>query len=120
MKIKGVGIDIIEIRRVGKAAENPRFFEKMFTEREMEFFRSRNMNISTIAASFAAKEAYVKALGTGFGGESPKSVEILRDDKGKPFIVSDRKDMNFFVSVSHCRDYAVAQIIAAQREEDIT
>lgn len=112
MKIKGLGVDIVEIDRVMRAAQNPRFLKKIFSEREIEYFKGRNMNMATIAGSFAAKEACVKALGSGFVGLPPKNVEVLRDCHGKPYIVCGREDLNFLVSISHCRDYAVAEVIA--------
>lgn len=103
-----VGIDIIEISRIQKAVQNPRFLKKLFSEVEIEFFKSRGMNVSTIAGSFAAKEAFIKAL--GFSGVSPRSIEILRDSDGKPYIVTQITDKAMHLSISHCRSYAIAVV----------
>ncbi|MGL4570137.1 MAG: holo-ACP synthase [Clostridium sp.] len=114
--IIGIGTDIIEIERVKKAVErNPKFLEKMFTEREIEFLRSRNLKSETIAGSFSAKEAVSKALGTGIRGFAFSDIEVLRDSLGKPeVILSDKitKLMNISlkvqVSISHNNDSAIA------------
>ena len=114
--IIGIGTDIIEIERVKKAVErNPKFLEKMFTEREIEFLRSRNLKSETIAGSFSAKEAISKALGTGIRGFAFSDIEVLRDSLGKPeVILSDKitKLMNISlkvqVSISHNNDSAIA------------
>lgn len=83
--IIGVGTDIIEIRRIRDAVEkNERFLTRFFTETEIEYFRSRNLRPETTAGRFAAKEAVVKALGTGFRGFGLKDVEIVNNDLGKP------------------------------------
>jgi len=137
--IYGTGIDIIEIYRIKKAALKSGFLERCFTEREIIFFRERQLNAEVIAGSFAAKEAFVKALGTGFRGIGFLDIEILRDEKGKPFIEirNEQKiieiflnpsplsqgeknpsqitkffnDMIFHLSISHCREFAVAHVV---------
>ena len=69
--IIGIGVDIIEIERVRQAIRNNKnFLSKLFTEREIDYFISRNMNSEVIAGNFAAKEAVSKALGTGMRGFS--------------------------------------------------
>ena len=69
--ILGIGVDIIEIDRIEKAIKKQnKFLEKIFTNKEIEYFQNRKMNIEVIAGNFAAKEAISKALGTGFRGIS--------------------------------------------------
>ena len=64
--IKGTGVDIIEISRIEKSLTNEKFVERIFTKKEQEYCNSRKqMAVSSYAARFAAKEAVVKALGTG-------------------------------------------------------
>ncbi|MEG1002973.1 holo-ACP synthase [Clostridium sp.] len=114
--IFGIGTDIIEIERVKKAVErNPKFLEKMFTEREIEFLKSRNLKSETVAGSFSAKEAISKALGTGIRGFAFSDIEVLRDSLGKPeVILSDKitklmnKNLKVKVSISHNNDSAIA------------
>ena len=66
MNILGIGIDIVEIKRIEDALnKNKRFLDKLFTKEEIKYFESRNFKIETIAGNFAAKEAISKAMGTG-------------------------------------------------------
>jgi len=118
--IVGIGTDIIEVERIRKACERPRFLSRVFTERELAFFQSRKENYQVLAGNFAAKEAVVKAMGTGFRGFAWKDVEILRDELGKPHVVLHRQALKtvramdgkrIHVSISHTQCYAVAQAI---------
>lgn len=118
--IVGIGTDIIEIDRVKRAVDrNPKFLEKMFTKREVEFLKSRNLKEETIAGSFAVKEAVSKALGTGIRGFAFNDIEVLRDSLGKPeVILSDKvinylniKEVNIHASISHNLDTAVAFVV---------
>ena len=70
--------------------------------------------IEFLAGRFAAKEAYSKAVGTGIGKElSFLDIEIETDALGKPFIA--KPDITGFISISHSRDYAVAQVIIEEK-----
>lgn len=117
--IKGVGIDIVEIDRVLEAVVKTKgFLEKTFTAGEVEYFKSRNMKYETIAGNFAGKEAFVKAMGTGFIGIEPKDIEILRNENGKPYINISKDEVNkllgtakIFITISHSKTYAVANVI---------
>lgn len=118
--IKGTGIDIIEIERINKAVKNVKFVKRIFTKKEIEYFKSINNNIYTIAGRFAAKEAVVKTLGTGLRGFKWIDIEIDRDELGKPIVtlyekaseISNEKGITKIeLSISHCRQYAVAQAI---------
>lgn len=84
--MKGIGTDLCDISRIQKAMEKARFVERVFTPAERAFLESRGKGrVQSAAAMFAAKEAVVKALGTGFsGGIMPEMVEILHDDLGAP------------------------------------
>ncbi|AOY74840.1 holo-ACP synthase [Clostridium formicaceticum] len=120
--IKGLGIDIIEIHRIeGAMKKNPRFLEKVFTQEERILFEEKNNSSSTIAGFFAAKEAAVKALGTGIRGLAWRDIEVKKDSLGKPLIklhnnaieIAYSKDIKeIWVSISHSKLYAVAQAIA--------
>ena len=118
--IKGIGIDIIEIDRIKKAMEKrDSFIERLFTENEVVLFKRKNYKVESIAGNFAAKEAISKALGTGIAF-SWKNIEVLRDEKGKPYanlsgnakkIFDDKKCKNLQISISHSKEYAVANCI---------
>ena len=121
MNILGLGIDIIEIDRIEKVMERtPRFLERNFTEKEIEYFKANNLRSESIAGNFAAKEAISKAIGTGIRGFNLKDIEILRDDLGKP-IVNTYNNLNDIcikysvkeikVSISHSENYAVANCL---------
>ena len=125
MEIIGIGTDIIEIERIKKATQNERFIAKIFTDREAEYFKKRNLKPESIAGTFSAKEAVSKSVGTGIREFPFKDIEILRDEKGKPYVnpLNDFKkfcDENGIsevkISISHCREYAVANAIAIAKE----
>lgn len=114
--ILGIGVDIIEIDRVKKAIKNQRFMDKIYTQKEIEFFKN---NPYSLSGNFAAKEALAKALGTGFSGIDPKEIEVLRDEKGSPFInlynkaLSIAKSKNLskiHISISHNNSNAIAYV----------
>lgn len=115
--ILGVGTDIIEIERIKKAIERtPNFLEKTFTEKEIEFFKSKAMKAESIAGNFAAKEAISKAIGRGFRGFAFNDLEVLRDELGKPIVnISDKvkefleyEEVIFHISISHNKTCAIA------------
>ncbi|ABR50228.1 holo-acyl-carrier-protein synthase [Alkaliphilus metalliredigens QYMF] len=120
--IKGIGIDIIEIERIARALEkNPRFKERLFTLEENRGFIEKGGHPASIAGVFAAKEAVVKALGTGISNMKWKDIEVLKDSAGKPYIklhnnaleIAYSKNINeIFISISHSKENAVAQAIA--------
>jgi len=113
------GIDIIEIDRIKKSLKNPRFLSRLFSAQELKFFISKGLNPATIAANFAAKEAFSKAMGSGFRGFSLNEVSILRDSVGAPYItlsgnakkVMMNEKFKISVSLSHCRAYASAVVL---------
>ena len=119
--IIGVGIDIVEIRRIKNAIEgNEKFLEKIFTAAELEYLKSRNLRPEYVAGRFAAKEAVAKALGTGFRGFDFKDIEIDRTTLGKPIVILKGKakliakkagQYNVHLSISHGEDSAVAYAI---------
>ena len=117
--IFGIGTDIIEIERIETAIKrNPKFLEKMFTEREIELFKDRNFKNETIAGSFCVKEAVSKALGTGIRGFAFKDIEVLRDSLGKPEVILGDKITNIInnklkvhASISHNNDTAIAFVV---------
>lgn len=122
MNILDIGIDIVEIGRI-KESLNKRgnFLKKLFTDKEIELFQSKGNSPQTIAGNFAAKEAISKSLGLGIRGYNFKDIEILRDELGKPIVRTynnlqkiciDYKILEIKVSISHGKDYAVANAIA--------
>lgn len=120
--IYGIGTDIIEISRIEKAIQKKSFIQNIFTKNEIEYFYNKGSHVETLAATFCAKEATAKAIGTGFRKFSPIDIEIIHNENHKPFInISSKlqyilKQMNisnyqFYISVSHCQTYATAFVI---------
>ncbi len=123
--IAGVGIDAVSISRIKKAMENPRFLERNFTEKERLYFSAKQFAPQSVAANFAAKEAFSKALGTGFSGFSLSDISVERDALGKPILsligaakkIAEEKGANVFhVSLTHTETLATAIVIAEQKE----
>jgi len=127
MNILGTGIDIIEIERIKKAInKNNKFLERIYTKKEIEYFKQKGYKAQTIAGNFAAKEAISKAFGTGIRGYNFKDVEILRNSLGKPVVkmynelyeLSEKLEIKeIILSISHSKDYAVANAIITTRKE---
>jgi holo-[acyl-carrier protein] synthase len=122
--IIGIGTDIIEINRIEKAVKRTNsFIGKSFTDKEIEYFKSKGFKDNVIAGNFAAKEAVSKALGTGFRGFGLKDIEVLRDELGKPVVnlsnkiirMLDIKEFNMHISISHSRENAIAYVVMEMR-----
>lgn len=113
--IKGIGLDIIEIERVAQAmARTERFTNRILSDREKELFStySASRKVEFLAGRFAAKEAFSKALGTGIGAECAlQDIEILKGAAGNPILYFKGELINGFVSITHARKYAAAQVI---------
>lgn len=116
-----IGIDIVSVDRVRRLAdEHDGFLGRVFTPREIAYCARKRNKYQHFAARFAAKEAVFKALGTGWIGKMHMvEIEVLNDRLGKPFVsvyghVRDALGgdaTNILVSLAHCKDYAVAQIV---------
>ena len=117
-EIIGIGTDVIEIDRVISYCEKNSFFNKYYTEAERKIIEKRK---SRAATNFAGKEAVVKAFGTGFLNCMPEDIEILRDEKGKPYvnlsekaekIVKEKGITKIHISLSDTDKLAVAYVVA--------
>lgn len=113
----GTGIDILKISRVKNLVENEKFLNKVFSQKEIEYFKTRNFNLSTVAGNFCAKEAFSKAIGTGIRGFSLNEISVLRDGLGKPYYefsqnIKDILKLNHIdevcVTISHEKEYAIS------------
>ena len=114
--IQGIGTDIIEISRIQKAVAHygDRFLSRLYTDHEINYCKRKSkLRIPELAVRFAAKEAYVKAKGTGFvRGIFWKDIEIKNDKLGKPeYFIRGEKDIRAHVSLSHSDNFAVAYAI---------
>jgi len=120
--IHGIGIDLIEVTRIARQVEeNTAFTEKLFTTGERAYCDAQKNRAQHFAARFAAKEAFFKALGTGWrGGLAFQEIEIVNDELGKPGFKFYGKTQQYLaaqqlktvhLSVSHLQSLAVAMVI---------
>lgn len=117
--IIGTGVDITEVKRVKQAVEKwgKGFLGRVFTDKELENAKSRGSLYQYLAGRFAGKEAVFKAMGDS--RLNWKEVQILNDKEGKPYcaILNGRsKKIDVHVSISHVKNYAVAQAIITEKE----
>ena len=120
-----VGVDIIEIGRIGAAVQRwgDRFLRRIYTPQELAFARGR---LPQLAGRFAAKEAVMKALGTGLRGVSWREVEVVRERGHPPAVHLHGRAQaraqtlaldQITLSISHSRDYAIAMVVGEVHED---
>lgn len=121
--IVSIGIDIVEVYRIAETIQRtPRFVERVFTEKEREYCELKGAaSAQSFAARFAAKEAFLKALKTGWRGKLTwQDMEILNDAQGVPnleikgearILLENLGANKIHLSMSHTTDHAVAQVI---------
>jgi len=123
--ILGIGTDMIETERVKlKISKNRGFKEHVFSKNEIGYCEKMTNTYQNYAARFAAKEALLKAFGTGLSSDLLlHEIEILNDEKGKPFFnfIGETKNIIYkkgltkiHVSISHLKDIASAFVIIEQ------
>ena len=124
MQIIGTGVDIVENSRIKKLILNNSLLNRVFTNEEILISKNMKNKSSYFAKRFAAKEAFVKSLGTGFrNGFNFKDISVINDKLGKPsfFITKKIKNIikkrfkinsfNFFLSTSDEKKYSIAFVI---------
>jgi holo-[acyl-carrier protein] synthase len=121
--IVGTGIDIVEVPRVGQSIQRfgERFLNRVFTAAEIRYCETKANHVERFAARFAAKEAAMKAIGTGLrGGITWKDFEVGREPGGRPTILLHGKAAQVaeklgvrrsHLSVSHTEEHAVAYVV---------
>jgi holo-[acyl-carrier protein] synthase len=127
MDILGIGTDIIECPRIGKMIEQhgELFLRRVYTEREIRYCQARKHAIEHFAGRWAAKEAILKALGTGRSqGVAWTHIEVRNGQDGRPQVLvcgaareiaRERGIGDILVSIAHCRTYATASALALGR-----
>ena len=117
MSIFSIGVDICDVLRIKKIEEeyHNRFLQKVYTTHEIQYCFSKHDKHASLAARFAAKEAFLKALGTGLRNELRwKDIEVFNDNLGKPSLrfynhaaqLTDGQRVH--LSLSHTKDNAIA------------
>ncbi len=121
MKILGIGVDIIENKRIEKSIKNRNFKKRIYSSKELMESEKINNKVAFFSKRFAAKEAFSKALGTGFRVNlNFKDIEVTNDKMGKPYYVKNKKitkliqrryktkKFNCFLSISDEKKYSTA------------
>ena len=128
MKILGIGVDIVENLRIAKSLKNKHFITRVFSNAEI-LIASKTINKdSYYSKRFAAKEAFVKSIGTGFRDDlNFKDISITNNKLGKPsFVISEKikkivkkqfktTSFNFFLSISDEKKYSIAFVILQKK-----
>ena len=92
MNIFGIGVDIVDNNRIKKLVKNKKFINRICSSKEINNLKKKNNKISYLSKRFSAKEAFVKALGSGFRNKLCfNDISILNDKKGKPFFLFNQK-----------------------------
>ena len=121
MKILGIGIDIIENKRIKNSIKNSMFTSRIYSTKELKQSSLSKNKVGYFSKRFAAKEAFAKALGTGFRNNlNFKEIEIINDKIGKPHYIKTKKitklvqkkfnvkNFNCFLSISDEENYSTA------------
>ena len=121
MKITGIGVDIVDNKRIKKLAKNKQFISRIFSKYEIKQSKKIKNKTNYFSKRFAAKEAFSKALGTGFRMNlNFKDIEVVNDKMGKPYYVKNKKitkiiykkfkikNFTFFLSISDENKYSTA------------
>tara|TARA_Y100000992_G_C20830027_1_gene288849 strand:+ start:37 stop:426 length:390 start_codon:yes stop_codon:yes gene_type:complete len=121
MKILGIGVDIVENDRIKVSLKNKKFINRIFTKNEIQESLNLKKKTNFFSKRFAAKEALVKAIGSGFRNDlNFKDIEIINNKLGKPYFVLNKKltnlickklkvkKFNLFLSISDENEYSVA------------
>ena len=121
MKILGIGVDIVENKRIKKFIKNEKFKKRIYSSKELKLSILSVNKTSFFSKRFAAKEAFAKAMGTGIRNNlNFNDIEIINDKLGKPYYVKNKnitkmikknfnvKNFNCFLSISDEKDYSAA------------
>ena len=121
MKVLGIGVDIIDNKRIKESIKSSKFKSRIYSRNEIKLSEKTKNKVAFFSKRFAAKEAFSKALGTGFSSNlNFKDIEIINDKKGMPRYVDNKKiikivqkkykikKFNSFLSISDEKDYSTA------------
>tara|TARA_B100000965_G_scaffold102975_1_gene84761 strand:- start:1564 stop:1950 length:387 start_codon:yes stop_codon:yes gene_type:complete len=121
MKVLGIGVDIIDNKRIKNSIKNSKFKNRIYSSKELKQSTLYKNKVNYFSKRFAAKEAFAKALGTGFRKNlNYKDIEVINDRMGKPYYTKSKKiqklvqknfnvkKFNCFLSISDEKDYSTA------------
>lgn len=122
-----LGTDLIQVERIRRALTRwgDRFLNRVFTQQEIKYCKKKKFPEISLAARFAAKEAAMKALGTGLSqGVSWKDFEVIRNPKGKPEMKLSEKikkrfgNKKILISLTHTQDHALAMALLTEQKQE--
>jgi len=129
MKIIGNGVDIVDNLRIKKAIKNKNFINRIYSHSEIRVSKKNQNKVNFFAKRFAAKEAFVKSLGTGFRNDlNLKDISVINDKLGKPsFLINNKiknlikkkfkiNSFNFFLSIADEKKYSIAFVLFQNNE----
>lgn len=128
--IVGLGTDIVEVKRIERMIDQhgDAFVQRIFTADEVAYCRNRKFNAEPFAGRWAAKEAVMKVLGTGFvQGTHFQEIEVVTEESGRPRIVLHGSTAalakqlgidDVLITMSHCKEYATATAVGVRRKPD--
>ena len=119
MMVQGIGVDLVENRRIERLIRlyGTRFLNRIYTDRELSYCLPKANKVQCLAARFAAKEAVMKAFGRGLGSFRFKDIEVINMKNGQPAIVlhgqatSMSGSRKFFLSISHTECCSIAIVL---------
>ena len=120
-----VGMDMVEISRIKKSMQRANFLNFILGDKEFEELKSRKFPPQSVAANFAAKEAFAKSIGSGFIGFKINEVEVLRESSGRPIFyftgrakkIVDKNNYSFSLSLTHTSNLAGATVICFKKNQ---
>ena len=128
MKILGIGVDIVENSRISKLLKNKLFIKRIFSNSEILIANKKKDKNSFYSKRFAAKEAFVKSIGSGFRDDfNFKDISVINDKLGKPSFAINEKikkiikkqfkttSFNFLLSISDEKKYSIAFVILQKK-----
>ena len=128
MKILGIGVDIVENSRIANSLKNKLFIERVFSKSEISIAKKIKNKKAYYSKRFAAKEAFVKSIGTGFRDNlNLNDISIVNNKLGKPsFVINDNikkiikkqfktSTFNFFLSISDEKKYSIAYVVLQKK-----
>ena len=102
------GIDIVKIDRLAKYQDDEKFLNKYFSKTEVEYIKSKQNGLQTLAGLYACKEAVLKALGIGIGaGIDLKEISINHNKNGMPYVEIDAK-LQYYLNLLNCKDISIS------------
>ena len=121
MKIFGIGVDIVENNRFKKLIKKKKFINRICSSKEITIFKKKNNKILYLSKRFSAKEAFVKALGSGFRNKLCfNDISILNDKRGKPYFSFNQKIKNILKNKYKLNKFKVHLSLSDEKKHSVS